>query len=268
MQRTPRLSVLALMPAAAFLVLPAQQTPQRPASLFPPRFAFVAPYIPPVSGAPFSANYAIEEQRPLATGGTETLHSITRVARDSNGRIRQELHDYLPPSVATEPRLMCVVLFDRVARLSHILDPVLRTDDRQWFNASNFVRFGPDSPAGENLGSKTIDGLAVNGVRRTRSLPSHIGDSGPPAQVVDEIWYSSDLQLVVFEQRKESSGGAVTVSLAHLDRREPSASLFKVSRDFHVPHPPAEPGGHAGSISSTPPPWLDPSVQGNISGAW
>jgi hypothetical protein len=267
MQSLPRLPVLLLITGAALPALHTQQNPQESAAVHPRRIAFVAPYTPPVSGIPVSAEYVIQTERPPAGGQSEIWHSTTQVARDADGRIRHELRDYVPASFTQKPPLFCVILLDPVTRLSHTLDPVLQTDDRQWFHSSRLTKFDPGASGGEDLGARTIDGLEVRGERRAWTHPSRLGAPGQSDQVVDETWYSNELQLVVFERQTNSSGGIVTISLSHLDRSDPSASLFTVPRGYHVPNLPSTPGGHPWSIPTVPPPWLDPSVPGNISGA-
>lgn len=51
---------------------------------------------------------------------------------------------------------------------------------------------------------------------------------------MDETRYSDELQLVVWEQRTDPSGGVATISLSDLDRSERPASLFTVPRGYHV----------------------------------
>jgi hypothetical protein len=268
MQSVPRLRVLLLITGAALVAIHAQQTPQTSAAVHPIRISLVAPYIPPVSGVPVSAEYVIQVEHPPSAGQSEALHSVTRVARDPDGRIRRELRDYVPASFTKEPPLQGVVLLDPVARLSHILDPVLRTDDRQWFHASHLIRFDPAASGGEDLGARTIDGIEVRGERRAWTLPPRLAAPGQSDRVIDETLYSNELQLVVLEKQTNSSGGVATISLSHLDRSEQPASLFAVPRGYHVPSQPAAPVGHPWAIPSVSPPWADLSISGNISGAW
>jgi hypothetical protein len=106
MQSVPRLPVLLLSTGAALLVLHAQQTPQKSAAARPLRIALIAPNIPPVSGIPVSAEYVIQTEQPPAGWRSETWHSTTLVARDPNGRIRHELHEYVPTSFTKNPPLL------------------------------------------------------------------------------------------------------------------------------------------------------------------
>jgi len=124
-------------------------------------------------------------------------------------------------------------------------------------------RFDPGASGGEDLGTRTIDGLEARGERREWTSRPRRGTPGQSVHVVDETSYSSELQLVVLEQQSNSSGRVVTICLSHLDRSEPPASLFTVPRGYHVLTP-----NTFGSIPSVPPPWVDASIPGSISGAW
>jgi hypothetical protein len=234
MQSIPRLPILLLITGTALSALQAQQIPQKSPAARPLRIALIAPYIPPVSGLPVSVEYVIQSEHLPAGGRSEAWHSSTLVARDSDGRIRHELHDHVPASFTKEPPLLCVVLLDPVARLIHTLDPVLQTDDRQWLHASHLKPFDAGASGGENLGTRTIDGLEVKGERREWTSRPRPGAQGQPVHVLDETWYSNELQLVVLEQQTNSSGGVLTISLSHLDRSEQPASLFTVPHGYHV----------------------------------
>lgn len=221
-----------LLIAIAALPLPAQPSPQRSAALHSRTVTFLAPFVQPVAGAPVTATYSIEVERPMAAGGTETLHSITQVARDSQGRVRHELHEYVPESQKAARPPFAVILTDPVARLSHILDIVSRTDTRLWFHPSHANLSTPGAVV-EDLGTKTIDGFAVSGERRTWIDVSE--PAAQPLRKVDEVWSSKELQLRVSEQRTSFSGMVMRVTLVHVDRGEPDTALFKVPKGFHAP---------------------------------
>ncbi|HEY2861333.1 MAG TPA: hypothetical protein VGJ21_23185 [Terracidiphilus sp.] len=110
MQRMSRLPLLLLMGGVFVLALPAQQTAPKLASYRP--FAYLAPFVPTVSGIPVSAHYVIHVDKALAGGGSEAWRSTTQVARDSHGRIAHELHDYVPASFDNDPPLLALILSD------------------------------------------------------------------------------------------------------------------------------------------------------------
>ena len=253
-----KLSLALLVTGSA--LLQAQEASSKPHRI---RFALVIPYAPPVAGASYTAEYAIEVQKPQTGGGSETLHSETLVARDSYGRIRHELHDYVPePRSKEPPPLLVVVLLDPVARLTHILDPILQIDDRKWLHAPHLRTFDFGSSKGEDLGLKTISGIPVMGVRLRSTVLPRNSATGDPEQVVDEIWYSRELQLVVFERQTDSAGLELTVTMSKLDRNEPDPALFKIPRGYHLPSANrATAGIGMWSVAS-------PDQTPNISGAW
>jgi hypothetical protein len=262
MQRISGLLFLLLIVGAG-ATLNAQQASRKSAKVLRREFSLLLPFTPTVTGAPFTAEYEIQVQQPLGGGGSETWQSTTLVARDSSGRIRHELHDYVPASFTKEPPLQSVILTDPVARLRHTLDPVRKTDDRQWFHVSHSSRLERGSSPGQDLGTKTMNGLEVRGELNTWTVFPRPGASGQTARVVDEIWYSDERHLIVFEQQKDSAGGVFTIAMSKFDGSEPPASLFKAPRGYHLPIPPGR-GPVAPAINQ---PNYDPSV-GPPSGAW
>jgi len=85
----------------------------------------------------------------------------------------------------------------------------------------------------EQLGSKTVDGLEVVGVRTTRtSQSSAIG--GSPFVSTVETWTSPELKIVVFMQTQTSNGDRHITKLANIVRSEPSAALFQIPAGYTV----------------------------------
>lgn len=84
----------------------------------------------------------------------------------------------------------------------------------------------------EDLGSKTMEGIIVNGVRTTRTIP--VGEIGneKPISIVTEVWTSPDLKTVIYSKRSDPRMGEQTFQLTNIVRAEPDASLFKVPADF------------------------------------
>ena len=240
MQRIPGLPFLFLIMGVVSVTLNAQQTFQKTTDAPSRRFSLLLPNTPTVSGAPFTAEYEIQVQKPLEGGGSEMWQSTTSVARDSRGRIRHELHEYVLDSFTKEPPLQSVIIIDPVARIRHTLDPIRQTDDRQWFHASHSSRLQSGSSTGQSLGTKTMNGLEVSGELSAWTIFPRLGGSGQTDRVVDEIWYSHELHLIVFEQQRDSAGEVLTIAMSKLDRREPPALLFKAPRGYHLPVSPGK----------------------------
>jgi len=86
----------------------------------------------------------------------------------------------------------------------------------------------------EDLGSQTIEGVLVNGVRTTHTIPAgQIGNDRPIA-IATEVWTSPDLKTVVYSKRSDPRMGEQTFRLTNIVRTEPSPSLFTVPADFKI----------------------------------
>src|SRR6267378_7484796 len=86
----------------------------------------------------------------------------------------------------------------------------------------------------EDLGSQTIEGVLVNGVRTTHTIAAgQIGNERSIA-IVSEIWTSPDLKTVVFSKRTDPRMGEQTFRLTNIVRAEPDPSLFTVPPDFKI----------------------------------
>jgi hypothetical protein len=86
----------------------------------------------------------------------------------------------------------------------------------------------------EDLGSQTMEGVLVNGVRTTHTIPAgQIGNDRPIA-IATEVWTSPDLKTVVYSKRSDPRMGEQTFRLTNIVRTEPSPSLFTVPADFKI----------------------------------
>ena len=86
----------------------------------------------------------------------------------------------------------------------------------------------------EDLGSQTMEGLLVNGVRTTRTIPAEEIGNEKPIVIVTEVWTSPDLKTIVSSKRNDPRMGEQTFRLTNIVRAEPDASLFVVPPDFKV----------------------------------
>lgn len=96
----------------------------------------------------------------------------------------------------------------------------------------------------EELGKQTIEGVAAEGTRSTFTIPA--GEIGNllPIEIVDEAWYSTELQVLVLTKHHDPRSGDTVYRLTNLNRSEPDGSLFEVPADYRVvdrsaPKPPA-----------------------------
>jgi len=90
----------------------------------------------------------------------------------------------------------------------------------------------------EKLESRSFDGVTAEGTRTTTVIPA--GDIGneQPIQIVNERWYSPELQVIVMTKHSDPRFGETTYRLTNIQRGEPSATLFQVPSDYTVKETP------------------------------
>ena len=84
----------------------------------------------------------------------------------------------------------------------------------------------------EPLGSETMEGLVVSGVRTTRIIPAGQIGNDRPISIVTEVWTSPDLKTIFSSKRNDPRMGEQTFRLTNVVRAEPDPSLFTVPADF------------------------------------
>jgi hypothetical protein len=237
-----RLSLIVAIGAAAIPELTAQQMPQKPAIGLCRPNALLNPFVAPVSGEPVTVTYVIKTERLRPDGDIETQGHSFQVARDSKGRISHEL-GARPPASSVAP-MVGMVLYDPRTQMSQTIDPANRTDVQvqiQLHPPGRLLETAAVSASGnpkiENLGTKTISGLSVMGVRETWRGPVQPYSGGQPSQTSFERWYSNDLHMIVFERRITPLGIVVMTAVSQIDRREPDSALFKVPQGYRVIRP-------------------------------
>ena len=114
----------------------------------------------------------------------------------------------------------------------------------------------------ESLGSQTINGVVAEGTRYTRTIPAgHMGND-KPVIIVNEEWYSPDLQMIVQSKRSDPFVGESTYNVTNIQRTAPNAALFAVPPDYTVKDAPAHMGKRAFRRRGGAPPPPDGSAPG------
>jgi len=226
----------------------------------------------PVQGAPYSATITNQSVQMLADGNHIVQNSTGTIARDSQGRTRQDTS--LPAignlSAANAPHL--VFIHDPVAQTSYTLNLTDKTAHKMppmpppppgtAPDGSNmfFIATGGEATASgqlppplppmargkvlaraeqgqvskEDLGSQTMEGLFVTGVRTTRTIPAGQIGNEKPITVITEVWTSPDLKTIVYSKRSDPRMGEQIFQLTDITRTEPDGSLFTVPADFKI----------------------------------
>jgi hypothetical protein len=86
----------------------------------------------------------------------------------------------------------------------------------------------------EDLGSKIMEGVNVNGVRTTRIIAAGQIGNDRPISIVTEVWTSPELKTIVYSKRSDPRMGDQTFALTNIMRAEPDPALFTVPGDFKI----------------------------------
>jgi hypothetical protein len=91
----------------------------------------------------------------------------------------------------------------------------------------------------ESLGTQVVEGVAAEGTRTTITIPAGQIGNEQPIEIVNERWYSNELQAVVKTVSSDPRTGTTTYRLTNIQRSEPSGTLFQVPSDYTVQEGPA-----------------------------
>ena len=106
----------------------------------------------------------------------------------------------------------------------------------------------------EKLEARSFDGVMAEGTRTTMTIPAGEIGNEQPIQVVDERWYSPELQVVIMTRHSDPRAGETTYRLTNISRAEPSAALFQVPSDYTVRDNTSPPGSRRAIRRLAPPP--------------
>jgi len=219
-----------------------------------------------VQGAPYSATVTNESAQTLADGNRIVQSSTGNIARDSQGRTRQATPMPAIGNISASNGPHFVIIMDPVAQVSYTLDLTDKTAQKmpmppvapgggqvffQRFDGPVSTGNGPPPPptiamlkplgreedaevSTEDLGTQTMEGLLVSGVRTTRTIPAGEIGNEKPLSVVTEVWTSPDLKTIIYSKRTDPRMGEQTFKLTNIQRTEPDASLFTVPADFKL----------------------------------
>lgn len=84
----------------------------------------------------------------------------------------------------------------------------------------------------EDLGTQIIEGVQATGTRVTFTIPAGQIGNERPIEIVDERWFSKDLQAFVLTKHSDPRSGETVYRLTDINRTEPDPSLFLVPADY------------------------------------
>jgi hypothetical protein len=202
-------------------------------------------------GAPFTAEFIVESKGTLRDGTEIHVKKSMMRYRDSEGRIRMETDD-------------TIRIVDMEAHVFYNLNKKTLSGMKGPFEVSNpatdevraqaqaaleqrlaaeAAKGGPYVTLGsavttESLGTQVMEGLTVEGTRTTTMSRYGQTDGAPRIRVVQERWYSSDLQMDIMVTNDDPRQPTVTVSrFTNIQRTEPDPALFRLPSGYTVTSP-------------------------------
>jgi hypothetical protein len=227
----------------------------------------------PVKGAPFCATVATDHTQSFADGNRIHTTENSTLCRDSEGRIRRDASLNLLGASPQASATKLITILDPVAGVRYMLDsenkvahkmtllapggasdPGLPPRGGQTFIMRSagggegpgfstninvmYKKPGQDSdeptPATENLGDQTINGIHATGTRMTTTIPSGKMGNDKPIVVTSERWYSSDLKATVMTKHDDPWAGELKTEFTNVNTAEPDPSLFTVPGDYKI----------------------------------
>jgi hypothetical protein len=216
----------------------------------------------------FSATEVRHALQTLPDGTHIDQPETTTCYRDAQGRMREETADH-------------VLIFDPVAGFVYNLDPHSKTYRKTRVLASNSttiaaarsgtwiastsshppshgdvsVRYSHNgeaaAPVTEDLQPQIVNGIQAKGSRVTITIPKGAFGNDREVKVVNERWYSDDMQLLVKSTNSDPRFGVSTYELTNIVPGPSNPMLFQVPAEYASSGSTAAP---ADLVEGEPPP--------------
>jgi hypothetical protein len=216
----------------------------------------------PVTGSPMSAKQVNKTVQTLSDG-TEIVNSHTTMFyRDSQGRTRSEPENEpvqimdpvagvritLNPSTKTAMRTQApMVAAGRggaftitsdggmtAAQYKLQAEAMMREDQVKLETQTRAATQSKNQANTEDLGFQMQNGVMAQGTRSTLTIPQgQIGNSRD-IHVVNERWYSKDLQMIVKSVNSDPRFGVTTFELTNISQNAPDPTLFQIPTGYTI----------------------------------
>jgi hypothetical protein len=210
-----------------------------------------------VTGMPYSGVREFEHSQTLADGThVSQKNELQKIWRDADGRTRTE-RSMGPPGHTTDMPTI-IEITDPVAGYRYTLDQQRKIAHRvpiapqphlplprPTISASSdatgktgviFTQQAraPRKMQRESLGTKTMDGILVEGHRTVMTIPAGEVGNDRPITNVTESWFSPELNDNIELTSSDPRTGQTTTRLTNIDRNNPDPTLFQVPADYEV----------------------------------
>jgi hypothetical protein len=237
MRLGPSLAAACVLLAA---VLAAQDTPRGPDGGTTHRVSGVE--VLNIPGKPFSAKTSTDWTRTLDNGSTQTLHLDARLARDSEGRVYRERHNFVPAGSSRSAPLYEIDLFDPVRRTRTLCNGRTQVCVVTGFRPQTAFAVTPEGTyldgtrtlTRDQLGTDTVEGIPVIVTRETWTVSAGAAGNDQPMVSTREFWYSDDLETNLAVTRLDPVEGKQVIRLSEISRSEPDPHLWDIPIGFTV----------------------------------
>ena len=86
----------------------------------------------------------------------------------------------------------------------------------------------------ESLGKQMMEGVDVEGTRYTTTIPAGEIGNEQPINIVEEKWFSQELQQLIYSKTTDPRFGETIYRLTNISRLEPDRSLFEIPSDYTI----------------------------------
>ena len=235
-------AVAVLLTSAAVLL--AQESPvSLPSGTLPPDGAansvMESMHVPGTTGAPFSAT-SVALLTQIRQGSTARFGFISRVARDSSGRLYFENRRPVAASGEPLPRTYFIVV-DPEAHTRTVCYVATKTCRIDAFHHESYdvSEGGDDAPPAQasdsvSLGKREIESELVEGTRETTVIAAGAYGNRDPIVRAEEVWHSSDLDLDILITRTDPRWGTQTRKMTEISRANPDPAFFTIPADYKM----------------------------------
>jgi hypothetical protein len=204
---------------------------------------------------PYTATWTEQSVQTLTNGTTITHESTKRIARDSSGRIYEEIHRTVATPTNGQPHeVVSYRLHDPIAQTETSWNSETKTatvfhrsvsaDSKPWSaahvrSAEDAAQTGRGARAradvqNEDLGTKTIAGVGATGTRLTHVIPAGRQGNDAPITSTREVWRSTEYGVILAGTESDPRFGTSTRTATAFQAGEPSAALFRAPESYTV----------------------------------
>jgi hypothetical protein len=198
-------------------------------------------------GAPFTAEYVLENKGTLRDGTEVNVKRTMLRYRDSEGRTRMETDDMItivdPVSHVNYTLNKKSLTGTKGPRTPTAAELQLRQEAQAALDAQNRAAAAAKGPSvtlgrqvtSESLGTQVMEGLTVQGTRTTVMMRFGMQEDAPMIKVVGELWYSPELKLSISIKTDDPRQSTVTTAkYTNIVLGEPDPALFRPPSGYAV----------------------------------